>query len=315
MRFSLLNSNIRPGLPLLAAVCIFAAGNVFADPIEIVPTKGSTISTNINRREPTRKDFDSIVPAVKNPFRPNDSWQAPVMMPPPVTRTLTPREKELLDRRRNWVFMTPEEMMSGESAEDMLGIEQYYKKRGDKQPMTAMERYYENLFHSSRNIATNQFDRDSDSWSKGTNTPGGADQNGDTTRTFDSPFNSSPAHEAFRPVRPNTFSDVFGTGPDPSTLDPETIRAQQEQKAHMESFKELWDMSQPSTPAEAFSSGSSGSGSRSSSFPSMQPVLGTATPSVAGPSAHANSASAPPAPAPVHTSPPRPNFTMPQRPF
>src|SRR5579864_8759715 len=157
MRFSHLSLNLQrawpAGLACLVAVSAFAAGHVLGDPIEIVPARGSTISTNINQRQPEpRKDFEAMVPAATNPFKLDNSQQAitPDMMPPPVTRTLSPREKELLDRRRNWVFMTPEELMSGDSAEEMLGIDHYNKKGTEKESMTAMERYYESLIKASR---------------------------------------------------------------------------------------------------------------------------------------------------------------------
>src|SRR5215469_7714760 len=126
------------GFGLLATICIFVAGTALGEPIEIVPGQGSTISTNVNRREPAgKKDFESMVPGPTRSFNPED-FQAtiPNLVPRPTTRILTPHEKELLDRRRNWVFMTPEELMSGESTEEKLGISQYDKDAAEKQSMT-----------------------------------------------------------------------------------------------------------------------------------------------------------------------------------
>lgn len=324
MRFSHLSLSVHRAWPggsaWLACFCIFLAGNVLGDPIEIVPARGSTISTNINQREPaTRKDFDAIVPRPADPFNPDESWQGitPNMMPPPVNRTLSPHEKELLDRRRNWVFMTPEELLSGENSEEMLGIKQYDKDGSEKHPTTVMERYYERLIEPNRNMVTNQFDKDSDSWSTATNTIVDGEQNRNSEHPFESPFNSGPEREVFQPLRPNSLSDVFGTSPDSTASDAETIKAEKEQKAHMESFKQLWEIDQPSAPAAASISGSSSSGSEASSFPSMQPVLGTVSSSVSSSSAQASGTSTQQAPAPLHAPPPppRPNFTLPQRPF
>lgn len=235
---------------------------------------------------------------------PEDSWRAnrPGLMSPPAARTLTQREKELLDRRRNWVFMTPEELISGEKPADTLDIKQ-------KGPMTAMERYYQHLVEPSRNTVTNKFDKDADSWSATTNMTTAGEQSTDNAYQFDSSYKSSLAREAFQPMRPNSFSDVFGTGPDSTTSDPESIREAQVQSNHMDSFKQLWDIDQPSAPAAASVSGSGSSGFRSSSFPSMQPVLGTVSPSMGGASAQlGSSAPAQPAPTP-HATPPRPVFT------
>lgn len=301
------------------SICIFVAGNVLADPIEVVPAQGPAISTNINQREPTKnKDFEVMLPQALHPFNPDDSWQdlTPDMMPPqPLNRTLTPRERKLLDRRRNWVFMTPEELMSGESTEELLGMKEYNKDGTEKEPKNAMERYYEHLVESSRNTVTNQFDKDSDSGNTLTNTVvDGGEQNGDNVHPFDSPFTSRPS-EVFQPMQPNTFSDVFGARPDSTIPDAETIQAEKEQKMHMESFKQLWDMDQSSAPADAFNSAPGSSASGVNSFPSMQPVLGTVSPSLAGSSVHASRAVAQPAPTPKQTQPPRPNFTIPQRPF
>jgi hypothetical protein len=305
----------------LLGVCVFIAGNVLGEPIEIVPTQGSTISTNINQGQPVKKDFESMVPGVTHRFNPDDFMPeaTPALKPPAATRTLTAREKELLDRRRNWVFMTPEELISGESSEGKLGMKQYDKDGNEKEPMTAMERYYEHLIEPGRNMFTNQFGKDSDSWNRATNTTASGEENGDNTHPFESWVNSSPAHDVFRPMRPSSFSDVFGTSPDSTLQDPAIIAAEKEQKAHMESFKQLWEIDQPSVPAASVSGsgiwGANISGSGTGAFPSMQPVMGTVSSSVFGSSGRANGASTPPAPTPVHAPPPRPNFTMPQRQF
>lgn len=330
MQFRRLTLDVQPirlaGV-ILASFCIFVPGNLFAEPIQVVPANGSTISTNINQDEgqaAPRKDFEAMTPAAPRPLMPEDSMQglAPTMMPPPPARTLTPREKELLDRRRNWVFMTPEELMSNPSTEEMLGLKQYDKDGVERDPTTAMERYYERLIASSRHMATNQWDRDSDSWMKMTNgmTTGIGEQNDDNARAFDnpfnSPFNSSPTPGVFQPMRPNTFSDVFGTGPDTTMATPEMVQSEKEEKAHMDSFKQMWDIGQPSTPAAVSASSSGGfSTSGSGAFPSLQPVLSTATPSLSGSSAQPNSTSSQPRPTSLHTTPPRPNFTIPQRQF
>lgn len=263
-----------------------------------------------------------MVPGPTHSFNPDDLIQqtTPILTPPLTTRTLSPREKELLDRRRNWVFMTPEELISGESSEGTPGKKQHDKDGSEKEPMTAMERYYEHLIEPSPNMVTNQFDKDSDSWTRDTNTTADAGQKGDNAHLFDTPSSSSPAREYFQPMRPDSFSDFFSTSPDSTQPNAETIAAEKQEKAHMESFKQLWNIDQPSAPpaASISSFGNSGSPISSpglSSFPSMQPVLGTVSSSGFGSSTRANEAPTQPAPTPVHAPPPRPNFTMPQRQF
>ena len=309
-----------PGVAFFAGFCIFAAGHLSAEPIQVVPTKGSTISTNIDQGQAApKKDFESMAPGAPHALITDDSMQGltPGMMPPPATRSLTRREQELLDRRKNWVFMTPEELTSDQSTEEMLGLKQYDKNGVEKQPTTAMERFYERLMTNNRNPATNQWDHDSDSRNKTTNALaiGLGEQNGDTAHPFDTPFNSTPTPGVFQPMRPNSFSDVFGTAPD-TTPTPEMVQAEKEEKAHIDSFRQMWDIGQASAPAAvSVSSYGSSSASSSSAFPSLQPVLGTATPSMNGSSAQPNATSSQPKPTPLHTTPPRPNFTIPQRQF
>lgn len=300
----------------VAGVSFWQARTACSRPIEVVPTQGSTISTNVNQSERPRKDFTSMMPGPRRSWIPGDSQDAiaPSMMPPPSNQRLSAREKELLDRRRNWVFMTPDELMSGKEPGEMLGIKEYDKYGNEKEPMTAMERYYEHLLAPDRSSATNQFGKtDSDSWDKETNALTGAQQTDDKAHPFDSPFNNSPAQEVFRPMRPTSFSDVFGTSSgDNNPDDPETIRVRREQESHMDSFKQLWDMGQPAGAASGPAFGNSASSP--SAFPSVQPVLGTATPSLSS-SASRSGTTAQSSAAPFHATPAPPSFTMPPRRF
>lgn len=296
----------------VAGVCFWHARTACSRPIEVVPTQDSTASPNVSQSERPKKDFPSMMPGPRRSWNFGDSDQgmAPSMMPHPPNPPLSARERELLERRRNWVFMTPEELMSGEGTDEMLGM-----KKDDKdgtELMTPMERYYEQLLAPNRTSTTNQLDKsDSDSWNKETNALTGEQQSDDSAHPFESPFNSKPSPEVFRPIRPTTFSDVFGTGGNDNPDDPETKRLRQEQQSHMENFKKLWDMDQSSAavPASAPVTGNSAS---PSAFPSAQPVLGTATPSWGSTAPRSGN----PAPAPVsspHAAPPSPPpFTIPR---
>jgi len=304
----------------LAVLCLWQAWTACSRPIEVVPTQGATINTNVNQADPARKDFESMVRGPQRSWLLNNSEEAlaPSLMPQPPKPQLTPHEKELLDRRRNWVFMTPEDLTSGEAAEEMLGIKQYDKYGADKygnekEPQTALERYYEHLLAGNRGMATNEFDkRDSDSWNKETNAFTGVKRNEENAHPFESPFNSA-ASEVFHPMRPDTFSDVFGTSGDRTTREEaETMREQKLQETRMENFKQLWNIDQPSAAASA--STPSHVAPVSSSFPSAQPVLGTATPSVRSlPTRSGNTQQS--STTSTRTPPPKPNFLMPQRPF
>lgn len=302
----------------MAGACILHARTACSEPIEVVPTQGATISTDVNQSESSKKDFTKMVPGPDRSWNFDDSQQgiAPSMIPPPTNPALSPREKELLDRRRNWVFMTPEELISGERPEEMLGIKEYDKDGKEKEPMTAMERYYEHLLEPNRTLTTNQFDKtDSNPWNKETNALTGVQPTQDNAHPFESPFDSSQTPEVFRPMRPASFSDVFGTRGDNTEDDPEALRARHEQEQHMESFKQLWDMDRPSGAASASTPAFGNSASSPSAFPSAQPMLGTATPTASGSGTRSGNATQASAPPPFHATPPQPVFVNPPRTF
>jgi hypothetical protein len=124
--------------------------------IEVVPLHGTTIDTNANQSQPAgTKNFEGLFPLAPRTFH----LTVPSSAPPPPQRPViepTEREKELLDRRKNWVFMTPDDMLD-QAETDASGQDKDKNKDGtDKKPMTAMERYFQHLYDSDRQVATNQ---------------------------------------------------------------------------------------------------------------------------------------------------------------
>jgi hypothetical protein len=111
-----------------------------------------------------------------------------------------------------------------------------------------MQRYYQHLYDSDQAMATNQFGRlDPNDRNASTNTIGSAFQNPTGNSGFAStPFNAFQENESFRSARPSVFSDIFGSDADNNnTPNPESARLKAEQKAHMDDFKELWNIDQP----------------------------------------------------------------------
>jgi len=173
--------------------------------------------------------------------------RAPALPPPPQTQITISieREREFLDRRKNWVFMTPEEMMGTDSQKDGLLEDKYDKDGQEKKSTTVMERYYQRLYDADQQKTTNQVDKfDPDTWTKANN----SFLTGDSQAGGDTP-NSSGGMGVFQPARSQIFPDVFGTDKSATALTPEQVRAKAEQDAHMESFKQLWDIDQQ--PAKA----------------------------------------------------------------
>ena len=300
------------GIVGLMLVAISRAG----EPIEVVPSRGSTLETNVQQPTET-KDFENMGPHAPHSFH----LAAPtptLTLPLPQQRAvpLTEREKELLDLRKNWVFMTPEDMV-GQAESDLSGGTMDKDKDGlDKKATTAMERYYQHLYDSDRAGTTNHISKpDSDSWSGATNTVVG-----DAAHSSGGLLGTPSDLGVFQPSHENTFSDVFGSGGNNGQPSPETIRSQEAQKEHMESFKQLWDIDQPVTPPSAASAAASAPSSPSPVFgtPSAgQPAINTFNASLGGLSGQAPAA----APAlPTITSsraiaPPRATFAPPQREF
>jgi hypothetical protein len=163
-----------------------------------------------------------------------------------------------------------------------------------------MERYYEHLFASDRSTTTtNKFkDWTFESSDKETNSFfGGTKNDGDVNVSpFDGLFNSRSTLEVFEPDRAATFSDVFDSNPRATTTpNDETMRAREEEKAHMDAFKQMWDIDQPVSSSLAPAPVSSDSAPGEGSFTGIQPVLGAASPSLSA-SAEPETSSSPQSP-------------------
>jgi len=184
--------------------------------------------------------------------------------------------------------MTPEELMSLPEADEMQAITNYNENPWGKKSGTAMERYYQRLVDSEHSTTTNKpGDWSSESGDNETNSVFGTEQNENqnVARLFDSPFMSHTDRGIFQPDRATDFSDVFDSNPDPATMSDEEIRAQKEQEAHMDAFKQLWNIDQPAASSFTSSPGSGGT------FPSAQPGLAAPNPSPSVSSAQQNPSS------------------------
>jgi hypothetical protein len=241
------------------------------------------------------------------------------MLPPPPrpqSAAVTERERDLLDRRKNWVFATPEDI-SGEKDISIVGDD---KDGNGNRPTTAMQRYYQRLYDSDQSMATNQLNKlDSNDRNATTNSDVSALQNAAGNAGFiSSPFNAVSDTDAFRSAQPTVFSDIFGSDTDNNnTPSPENVRLKAEQKSHMDDFKELWNIDQPSAPPVTASTPtpvSSGSGSIFGSPQGGQsfiPGLPNSSPFQARPAPTLQPVAPPSRIAP----PPRADFAPPQRPF
>jgi hypothetical protein len=192
-------------------------------------------------------------------------------------QSLTKEEQQLLDRRRNWVFMRPEDyaMMDPKTGKSLMGDDKDKDNNnsGDEN-LTAMERFYKRMEASGKSAATNEFSRfNLDSSSAQTNSYGSLPTSRDMGAFGATPFNSTPETGIFQPM---TGGDsVFGGASVAPAVSPEEVRIRTEQKTHMENFKQLWDIDQATaaTPVVAPASGPIDSA----------PLFGASTPGLSSP--------------------------------
>jgi hypothetical protein len=309
----------RGGLALfvfLACVGVSRAEDAAKRSIEIVPLRGTKMNTNANQFQPAdTQNLTPLFPSVPHSF---EQPAATVELPPPRQQTVTPsaREREMMDRRKNWVFMTPEDFSGESSAKDISNTGDDKDAHGNR-PTSAMERYYQHLYDSERATATNQFNKvDKDRWNAGTNSAGPGLQNSSGAGFVTSPFNTVPDAEVFRSARPNVFSDIFGSDTDTGTPSPESVRLKAEQKAHMDDFKELWNIGQPpAAPVSASVPSPSGSSPVFGLPQGAQPAFSAVGLPQSAPSQGQATPLRPAATSGRIASPPRADFAPPQRPF
>jgi hypothetical protein len=177
-----------------------------------------------------------------------------------------------------------------------------------------MQRYYQHLYDSDRQASMKKAGKpDSGTLTKSL-IPDDASRLGNTPFSADS---QDPG--VFQPARPDSFSGAFDSAAGSSQPSPETVRSQEEQKEHLDSFKQLWDIDQP--PAAPTVSAPVAPVVTTPLFATPQPVTPALNANFNSPvSALSSASAAPAAPAPTITSirntlPPRSTFAPPQRDF
>jgi len=305
----------------IGIACLALAGAAYAGEgarnIEVVPLHGTPMDTNFDQS--TSADSHSFMPWAPHAPHPVNPGQRPgeaIIPPPPRQQNAATieRERELLDRRRNWVFMTPEDYASDGKKD---GLEE---TGADKSSTTLLGRYFQRLNDSAQIAATNQFNNNK---LAGDRFGGQTNLLGSDTRPVGgafgtSPFNESPSAGIFQEMRRVDISNPFGSDNSSAMRTPEEVRLEAQQKAHMEAFRQIMDIDQPapvqvSTPAHSAPVIDSGALFGLSS-PGMRPLNSVGT------SDNASSAMQSQTPVPTVTTtrnikPPRGEFIPQQRPF
>lgn len=290
-----------------------------------------------NRQDGLRKLEEEL----NSPFRdfsPKSSLDGAFAPPlyPPAPRQVIPnkRMQELLEKQKEWIFMTPDDLLKPPSAEDVLNVPEYGPDGHEKKKLSPLERFYQSLGKSNNKLSSKALQpedplspRDlekSDRENTSDDLPSAAKDSEKQLRKLlgvDSANSRNVPAESTR-----SFSDVFGLGE--HALSPEQIKAHQD---YIKRFQEVLNSGPPPElnglvkPLEngqaLTSTGGLPSTERSDAY---DPHLGTANPTyVPSGSVDVNSKVlnswnpnyTPPPPPVVHLAPPTPNFTPPHRIF
>ncbi len=134
-----------------------AAGRERGRSIEFSQPRSDEVTTNLHQlrsKKDSLKQLEEDLNAPLQSFTPKSSLQGVVAPPPRApaqSAVQSKRAKELLERRKNWVFMTPEDLISGPTVEQILKSPEYGADGQKREDLPLMERYYQHLI-SKRSI-------------------------------------------------------------------------------------------------------------------------------------------------------------------
>lgn len=351
MSFSLQNFRFS-GATVAVLLCALFSGSLQAQQsrgraIHFSDPKADTASTNVNQmgvRNSGLKNLEDDLFRPLQSFSPKSSLDgvAAPLPPPHVTRPVVPsqRARELMDRRRNWVFTQPEDSIPGLTAEEMFNLREYDEDGQEKKKLSAVEEYYERLYrerNSALDAGRERFDARDDRWDEDVAETRPPVPESESERNLRQLLYSSPAANNLFPSSDTpAFVDLFRNR-DANVIDDGT-RAQ---KARLEEFKQMMDFQSPSLPSpfaptpftgslDSFHSprppispqprpfdspiGSSGSFGSPGTLGSINSSLSPATmPDLSTRSFQQHLT--PPPPEPVRVAPTMPSFTAPRRQF
>ena len=156
MNFRLSSVPICSGLVAVAASGLLlcsahAGGKEHGRPIEFSEPKSDEVTTNLHQLTSKKDGLKQLEEDLYKPlqmFAPKSSLDgvvAPPVRPPAGSVIQSKRAKELLERRKNWIFMTPEDMLAGPTVEEILKSPQYDTTGREKKELQPIEQYYRRL--------------------------------------------------------------------------------------------------------------------------------------------------------------------------
>ena len=199
--------------------------------IEFSAPRSDEVTTNLHQltsRKDGLKQLEEDLYAPLQSFAPRSSLEGVVAPPPraPAPSAIqSKRVRELLERRKNWVFMTPEDLLAAPTVEQILKTPEYGADGQEKKNAGTFEGYYQRVTpkRSTRNNPGQLKDEDYFSVTKKSssgdmsspgrddaNLPSGVRESADALKTMlQSEESSSPFA---RGATLNGFSDPFRVG-------------------------------------------------------------------------------------------------------
>src|SRR6266478_76356 len=164
-----------PSLAVLTGGLLLACHGRAADtphgrPIEFSDPKSAEITTNLNQLNIRRGGLRDLEVDLTKSFQQGFSSRSsldgiaeqPIRFYSPAPIIQSKKAKELLERKKNWVFMNPEDLTSGPTPEEIFNLPEYGPDGKEKKQRSAVELYYERQERENRATPAKR-DRDRDS--------------------------------------------------------------------------------------------------------------------------------------------------------
>jgi hypothetical protein len=163
---------------VLLAAAIFAVAGLETSSVRADEKKGepsaeiSKVSnaTNSQSFKPKENGLKRLEQDLFKPFEtmaPQGSLDGAFVAPAPEAQAMTPtiqsrRAKELLERKRDWAFETPDEILAAQSTDDILNKRGKEKDSDDKSNLSPLERFYQRLYDKDKKGSTRKGNKNRD---------------------------------------------------------------------------------------------------------------------------------------------------------
>jgi hypothetical protein len=224
--------------------------------IEFSESGRNVVASNLNTITQGKATFQNPDEDLQKPyelFSPGNSLhgiEAPPAqrMPPSAAKRL----KELLEKRKEWIYLTPEDYHSEPTIEEIFGIPEYGPNGEAKEKKSPLERYYERLERGNTAVTNRNrndglsglaFGRKKDGSEMESNLTGAEHEPGSVPE-MDNPLSHLLRGNSGNPLvpdrtRPTGFSDVFGR--QNSEWKPQSPEALRGLEARLEEYRRILD--------------------------------------------------------------------------